>query len=347
MSLHNGSENVASLVERIKNSLDPLNYQYEVFLVTKDSEDKEELDKIIDEYPVRFLVREKNEGASSAVLRCIEKTSHDTIVVMDSSLRHPPEKIPELVSELENGKDIAVGSQPQNNRNSYFRKISIKFVDIMAKTLFRDIREIKDIKSGFFAFEKNIIQNSHLNPIGYRILIEILIQGKYENVSEIEYETDESESKLMSIEHKLVNYLKHIWNLTHRTGELIRIIKFVFAGGIGAIINLLSLYLLTNFGNFHYLLSGLIAIEIGLVSSFFINKSWTFKDRNTEGIIFLVRSLVRDHLVRSGGMAINFIILGILTSLGLHYMLSQAIGIWFAGIWNFGGNKWWTWGSNN
>ena len=342
MSLRNGSENVSELLGRISNTLNSSDYEYEIFLVTKDTEEKF-LPKNLEEDRINLFRRKTNEGSSSAILRCIESIENEIIVVMDSSLHHKPEKIPELLSEIENGRDVAVGCQSQGKNKRYLRRFSIKILDILAKTLFRDIREIKDIKSGFFAFKKSVIQNSNINPVGYRILLEILVLGEYNEISEVRIKAKESNSKIIQIEHKLSNYLKHIINLTHRTGELLRIIKFSFVGGLAAIINLICLYLLTNFGQLHYLLSGLIAIEIGLVSSFFMNKSLTFKDRNLNGSKSLIKSLLRDHIVRSGGIIINMVILAILTKIGLFYMLSQMVGIWFAGVWNFSGNKWWTW----
>ena len=112
---------------------------------------------------------------------------------------------------------------------------------------------------------------------------------------------------------------------------------------MGAVLNLLVLYVLTERGVF-YLLSGLIAIEAGLLSNFFLNKSWTFKDRGTKGLRSVLTALYRDHAVRFVGIVLNLVILWLLTSVfGLYYLASQVIGIAAAMLWNYGGNQWWTW----
>ncbi len=43
------------------------------------------------------------------------------------------------------------------------------------------------ISAGFFCLKKNVIQNTDLNPIGFKILLEILVKGNYRKVVEIPY----------------------------------------------------------------------------------------------------------------------------------------------------------------
>ncbi|PTD94195.1 hypothetical protein C9439_03870 [archaeon SCG-AAA382B04] len=62
----------------------------------------------------------------------------------------------------------------------------------------------------------------------------------------------------------------------------------------------------------------------------------TFGDRRTKGTVKTLKALIRDHLVRSGGMLINMFLLYLLTEkFGLYYLFSQLIGIGGAMLWNW------------
>jgi len=347
---YNERENVPELLERIHRSMRPLGHPFEIVIVDDDSPD--ETWKIASEQSngdrVRVIRRQGEKGLATAVLTGIQAANYDLVVVMDADLQHPPEKIPELVSLVQNGADIVIGSRFAEHSAlkgfSFSRRLLSKGADLLARTLFREIRSIKDPESGFFAFKKSIITHAHLNPVGYKILLEILVQGDYKTASEVGYTFDKRGRGVSKLGVKnAVDYLHHTSSLFLRSGEFYRFWKFVTVGAVGVILNLAVLYALTELGVF-YLLSGAIAIEAGLLSNFFLNRSWTFRDRVTSGLRYTLTALYRDHAVRLVGIALNLLILWLLTSLfGLYYLTSQLIGIGVAMLWNYSGNQWWIW----
>lgn len=345
---YNERGSLPELVKRIDNSLKI--FEYEVVVVDDDSPDgtwkvAQELSK---NYPVK-PVKRKERGLSTAVIRGIQESNNDILVVIDADLQHPPERIPALIEQIQKGADIAIGSRFVEGGSvgdwSRARLFISKVAKFLVETLFRDIRGIKDVESGFFAFKKNIIKNVELKPKGYKILLEILVMGNYENVKEVPFEFQirkHGKSKLGL--RNISSYLHHLLSLSWRTKEFHRFIKFCIIGGIGAIVNIAILHMLTEYLGVYYVLSGAVAIESGLLSNFVLNKIWAFKDRRIKGSRAIIRALYRDHIVRSGGILINLFILWFLTSvIGVYYLLSQIIGIFIAMIWNFGGNKWFTW----
>ncbi|MGB9372144.1 MAG: glycosyltransferase family 2 protein [Halobacteriota archaeon] len=347
---YNERENIPELLERIHRSMGPLGRPFEIVIVDDDSPD--ETWKVASQQPdgdqVRVIRRQDEKGLATAVLTGIQAANYDIVVVMDADLQHPPEKIPELVSRVQNGADIAIGSRFAEHGAlegfSHLRRLLSKGADLLARTLFREIRSIKDPESGFFAFKKSVIAHANLSPVGYKILLEILIQGDYTTVSEVGYTFDKRENGVSKFGVKnAVDYLHHTSSLFLRSGEFHRFWKFVAVGAVGAILNLAVLYALTELGVF-YLVSGVIAIEAGLLSNFFLNRSWTFRDRGTSGFRYALTALYRDHAVRVVGVVLNLLILWLLTSaFGLYYLTSQLIGICVAMVWNYGGNQWWTW----
>jgi dolichol-phosphate mannosyltransferase len=283
------------------------------------------------------------------VLDGVRASKYDVIVVIDADLQHPPETIPKLVSEVRNGSDIAIASRFVDDGATanfgLFRRILSRGADLLARTLFRQVRSVKDIESGFFALHKDVVARARLTPVGYKILLEILVQGHYATVSEIAFRFEPragGESKL-GIDN-VVTYLRHISSLFLRSGELYRFLEFCVVGVVGAVLSLIVLYVLTQSGVF-YLLAGAVAVEVAILSNFTLNRSWTFRDRGVRGLKLVLTALLRDHAVRFVGWSLlSLSALWILTSFfGFYYMLSGFIGTFLATLWNFAGNQWWTW----
>jgi len=312
--------------------------------VVDDSTDEtpEVVQKLSDYYPVK-LVRRGGKGLATAVVEGFRNANGQILVVMDADLQHPPEKVPSLIEEVRKGADIAVGSRSIEKWGLTRRAISWG-ASFIASIMFSKAKMISDKESGFFALKREIIDNVELKPVGYKILLEILVLCKYDTVKEVQYVFGErmvGESKLGFT--VIFSYLKHMASLLWRTGKLPKMIKFCSIGFTGAGVNLAILYLLTNYG-LHYMLSGLSAIEISLLFNFFLNRWWTFREEATS--TGLVKPIIKDHLTRVGGILINLALLYALTELlGMNYIPSMIVGIGLATLWNFAGNTRWVWKS--
>ena len=90
-------------------------------------------------------------------------------------------------------------------------------------------------------------------------------------------------------------------------------------------------------------IAGAIAFEASVIWNFILNDRFTFGDRRRVAGRFIGR-LLRFNTTSLGGFVIYLGILALLTEvLGLHYILSAAIGILAAFGWNFLVNSAWTW----
>lgn len=120
-----------------------------------------------------------------------------------------------------------------------------------------------------------------------------------------------------------------------------RIIKFALVGGIGVLVNMGILYLLTTYFNVYYVISSLIAIEVSIISNFLLNNFWTWKDRNKKS--FMMRFLQYHLSVALAAFLLNWLLLIFLTEVfGVYYLLSNLIGICIGMIFNFILNDLWT-----
>jgi dolichol-phosphate mannosyltransferase len=358
---YNERENVTPLVERIDRALAPRDY--EVVFVDDNSRDgtADLINNLSGQYSVRVIVRKEERGLATAVIHGIEHSDGGTVVVMDADLQHPPEVIPDLLNKTESGADIVIASRYVKGGGmkewGLIRKIISKGAIVLAHLLLPTTRKVKDPMSGFFAFRREALGRTNLSPRGYKILLEILIEGRFKNVAEAPYIFENrsgGESKLNA--RQQVEYIKHLFSLMRRTGELLRFIKFCLVGASGVIVNYGLYWLLTRQAGFTPLdnaaiggiasgnLAMAISIETSIVTNFILNNYLTFADRNVRGLKAFLSRLINFNLICLVGGLIQIGVANLLTiTLGIYDLVSVLIAIVVAMLWNFLLNNWWTW----
>ncbi len=347
---YNERDNIEELVSRISKALE--GYEFEIIIVDDDSPDKtwEKAQELAQKYPLRVIRRTKEKGLSSAVIRGFKEAKGDIFVVMDADLQHPPEVIPKLIEAIESGADIAIGSRYVKGgkvENWYWwRKLISKGAIMIGRVALPKIRNIKDPVSGFFAIRRDVVENIALNPVGFKILLEILIKGKYSKVVEIPYTFGlryAGESKLS--QKQIFNYLRHLYRLMKWEGEIDRLIKFSIVGMSGIVVNQFFLWLFVEkvFGNRleSYMLSNILATELAILNNFTWNDLWTFKDLKNKP---LYKRLLSFHLAALTGAVVQWVIFGVLVYLGMHYLIANLIGIGLSFVVRFLVNRHVTWG---
>jgi len=219
---YNERDNIPKLLARIHSALHTIDY--EVIIVDDDSPDRtwEVAEKLSSIYPVRVLRRINKRGLGSAVVDGFKIARGKVLGVMDADLQHPPEKILELLSAIENGADIAIASRYVEGGEienwGLRRKIISKGATTLVHILIPTFKQIKDPLSGFFLVRRGVVEGIELNPHGFKILLEILAKGKYSSVIEVPYKFKErelGESKLNFKEY--AKYLRQLWNTISQT----------------------------------------------------------------------------------------------------------------------------------
>ncbi len=346
---YNEHDNIIPLTQRLNHVLS--GHSYEIVFIDDNSADgtAERAASLKDEYPIKVIVRKNKRGLASAVVDGLKVTSGHIIAVMDADLQHPPELVPDLLREIEAGADVAVASRYVKGGGcqgwGLTRRLMSKGAGFLAHLLLPATRQVSDPMSGFFMFNREVVAEAQLKPTGYKILLEILMVGKFQSVAEVPYTfvtRERGKSKLNA--RQQIDYLKHILSLMRRTGELARFIKFCLVGISGVGVNMGLLWLLTELGGLFYLLSAAISIETSIITNFLLNNYFTFADRRQPGKKSLLNRLLKFNLVSLAGLGINMAILLLLTEgLGLFYMVSNIVGIAAATLWNYLVNNWWTW----
>ena len=346
---YNERNNVTPLIKRIDHALS--DYDYEVVFVDDNSGDgtAEVAGALSSKYPVKVIIRQNKRGLASAVVDGLRHVTGQIVGVMDADLQHPPEVIPDLLREIESGADIVIASRYIKGGAcqgwGLTRRITSKGAIVLAHLLLPSTRQFRDPMSGFFMFNQQVVAHAHLKPTGYKILLEILMEGEFQNAAEVPYTfgtRSGGESKLNT--RQQIDYLRHVYSLMQRKGELRRFFKFCVVGLSGVLVNMGLLWLLTEFAGFPYLISAGFSIESSIISNFVLNDYFTFADRRSPKAKSFLNRLLKFNLVSLAGLAINIGVLWLLTEVfGVYYLLSNLCGIAVATLWNYLINTWWTW----
>lgn len=138
-------------------------------------------------HPVRVVRRPGKAGLASAVLAGFAQSRGDVLVVMDADLSHPPEAVPRLVSAIEEGADLAVGSRYVKGGGTEDWPLRRRVVSRAACLMGNLLVPIRDCTSGFFAIRKSAVDGVKLNPIGFKIGFEVMARGRYKKAVEVPY----------------------------------------------------------------------------------------------------------------------------------------------------------------
>ena len=197
--------------------LNEKNFEVELIIIDDNSNDGTQ--QFVREYSTNSklkikLIERKERGLATAVIRGFRETNSELLCVMDADLSHPPSLIPQLA---ENSKSFDVVLPCRNMPNGgaeewpFLRKLISRIATSLVK--FINIKA-RDPMSGFFLIHKKVIDGVELNPIGYKILLEILVKGKYKNYIEVPYIFRNRATGNSKMSNKIIlQYLKHLWKL--------------------------------------------------------------------------------------------------------------------------------------
>jgi len=317
---------------------------------------------------IKVINRQNRTGLIPAILQGISCSAGDYILVMDADFSHSPENIPRMIEELLHNPDQIVVASRYVKGSSVVgwpvkRKIISRCANIIARYVLR-LCNITDPMSGFFAFRRHLIENVTIDTSGYKLLLELLVKvnGGSIRVREIPYTFTERKSGRSKMDNGvMLDYIRAVWHL-YRYGQkskqtteqnkekrksilfLSKAGRFFTIGASGLLVNYVISYLLSNgiLANLWYVQATAIGIICSITSNFFLNKAWTFEDKN-----FSARHTLRQYGLFFGmssvGAALQLAILYLLVqSADMKYEVSLILAVAIASMSNFLLNKKWT-----
>ena len=170
---------------------------------------------------ITLLQRLENRGLATAVKFGMDRANGKYLVCMDADLSHPPAVIPKMIQVLEDQPDVevVVGSRYVDKggfagRWNQYRQWNSKISTMLANLVIHDLG-VQDPMSGYFCIRQEVyLRAAYIKPIGYKILLELLVKCGCSKVVEVPItfrERAKGESKLNLREQ--MNYLNHLSRL--------------------------------------------------------------------------------------------------------------------------------------
>jgi dolichol-phosphate mannosyltransferase len=175
------------------------------------------VDHLADRFPVRCLHRPGKMGLSSGVIDGwrFARPESTALGAMDADFSHDATIVPKMVRALESGKyGLAVGSRYVKGGGIENWPLKRKLTSIVACAMAWPLTPIRDITSGFFLVQRTALSGVELDPIGFKIGLEVAAKAKYGKALEVPYVFKDrvvGESKLNGKE--ITNYLKQLRRL--------------------------------------------------------------------------------------------------------------------------------------
>lgn len=116
---------------------------------------------------------------------------------------------------------------------------------------------------------------------------------------------------------------------------MMQAIKFLVVGGINTAIDFIVLYILVYFG-MPASNAKLISYPCGVINSYFMNRSWTFKQKQKKSVLEVIKFIV-VNIVAYGVNAGIFNIC--ITTFALNMFIANCVATAFSLVVNFAGNK--------
>ncbi|MGH7661719.1 MAG: polyprenol monophosphomannose synthase [Vulcanimicrobiaceae bacterium] len=171
------------------------------------------VDRLAERYPVRCLHRAGKLGLSSAVIEGwkFARPESEALGAMDADFSHDPKVITQMVRALENSNDLAIGSRYVPGGGISNWPLRRKVTSLVAIALAKPLTRVRDITSGFFLVKRAALDGVELDPIGFKIGLEVIAKAHYGKAIEVPYVfTDRIAGSSKLNQGEIMNYLRQL-----------------------------------------------------------------------------------------------------------------------------------------
>ena len=269
---------------------------------------------------LHLFVNQKKAGLGNAYLKgmayAIDECQAEILMQMDADFSHDPNKIPQLLSQIDRGNDLVLGSRYTRGGSipadwGLHRKILSFTGNFIVKAIMGNFK-IHDWTGGFRAHRKEVFNSlrKELNSerfFGYTFQIAFLHKASRKGfkITEVPIHfTDRTigESKLG------VEYIKNalLYVIRARVGEILRsdFPRFAFVGFVGFVVNVTFLHFFSYLKTPEWF-AWAMSTELAIISNFLLNNYWTFKGKTIKGKRGLIKKFTQFNLSSSVALAIQ------------------------------------------
>ena len=226
----NEKDNIYPLVEQIHEALPKV--PHEIIFV---DDSKDETPQMIEELAkgdstIRLHHRENEKGLATAVVKGFSLAKGDYVAVMDADLQHPPKVLMDMYAAMSTHADMAIPSRfipgGSDGGLNLYRKVVSGTARYIGKGILPCLRKITDPTSGLFMIRRELLEGVTLNPIGWKIMIEVIAMCNVRRIIETPYTFQDRSAGESKLDSKVtLEYLKQVWNLRFHAANKGRKVK--------------------------------------------------------------------------------------------------------------------------
>lgn len=222
---YNERDNISQLVAKIEETLSSHSLPGYIIIVDDNSPDgtgaiTESLSKLYGN--IRVIHRTRKLGIGSAYREGFNQAmalNCTAVIEMDADLSHDPTLIPSLISQINKGYDVAVGSRYVKGGNilgwAWIRRFISGSANLLARSVLR--LSISDVTSGYRAYRTSVLRELDLATVksdGYVFQVEMI------------YRAQEGHFKISEIPITFVN--RKLGKSKLGKTEILEYVKFIF-----------------------------------------------------------------------------------------------------------------------
>ena len=352
---YNEKENIGLLIDNLQSIFKLIPHEMNILVVDDNSPDgtADVVKKKMSVCSNVFLISGRKEGLGAAYIRgmkhAMEVMNADAVMEMDADFSHKPEDVPRLVSSLTMGADFVIGSRYIEGGKipeewGLMRRLNSKVGNIFARYI-AGMHRIKDCTAGFRAIKVSLLKKIDLtgmNVQGYAFQIALLNQALARKaiIREIPVEfIDRTRGETKLGFSDVLEFMINAWWIRFQNSKTF--IKFCIVGMSGVVVNLGVFLLLYYYGLNKYIASP-VAIEISILTNFFLNNSWTFGENSLKGKMYIKGLKFNAISFLSLGISYTVFIILCYKFPNVAPQYNQAIGIIPATFVNYFLNAYWT-----
>lgn len=139
---YNEETNIPVVVEAIHKNLEPTGYSYEIIAVNDGSRDNSQ--KVLEtlsqnDSNLFYIELSRNFGHQNALKAGLDLSTGDCVISMDADMQHPPEMLPVLIEQWEEGYDIVYTRRAEDKSLSKVKRSTSKW-------FYKILNSVSDIK---------------------------------------------------------------------------------------------------------------------------------------------------------------------------------------------------------
>ena len=253
---------------------------------------------------------------SRGMQHAMKELGADYLLEFDADFQHPPQDIPRLITEIDNGYDYIIASRyvPGGSipANWTIDRKAVSFVGNLVARLGLLIPKIHDCTGGFkLSRVKGFMDQFDFSSLlsqkfAYKIhLLAYMVITRNAKVKEVPFGFgNRASGRSKYLTNEIKESLKVIILFQTKNPKIIKFFRFAVVGFMGYIVNASTLYLFTvlKWGS---VMAWGVSTELAIISNFTWNNLWTFRDQKISGMSRLLSKFVQFNLTSMGGLLIQ------------------------------------------